>query len=1072
VHACTIVARNYLAHARVLAASFLEHHPEGNVDVLLLDDIDYEGQREAEVFSFTSPYEIGLERAEFHRMAMMYTTLELATAVKPWYLKTLLERSDGEVLYLDPDMLVFGSLPDVFDSVRESSIALTPHLLQPLDPDGREPDETTILNAGIFNLGFIGVSKDAGEFLEWWSRRLRRECIVDIQNARFVDQRWVDLAAGMFNPSILRDPGLNVAHWNLPQRHVSYRDDTWYANGVPLRLYHFSGFDPDRPDVLSKHQGLDPRIAPSATKALTRLYDEYGARLQRAGYARVRSLPFRFEQFSDGTTITPAARRTYRSRVVRLEQDSVSAPDPFFPRAEPREGVNIVGYLQAELGVGEAARQLSRAIRAAKIRTSSIAVTSTQNRQDHAFEVGADVLYDVNLLCINADQLPTVASTLGDELFEGRYSIGVWFWEVDVFPPAMLAAAAYVDEVWVASEHIARALRAAVAVPVTTYPVSIEPPAPLAFERADLGLPQDRTLFLFSFDFASTLERKNPLGLIEAYRKAFGQEDGAHLIVKSINGHLYADALSRVVHAAEGRHDITVVDEYYSAEQKAALVGLCDCYVSLHRSEGLGLGMLEAMAQGRPVIGTGYSGNLEFMSSENSYLVPYELVHVPPGCDPYPVDASWAEPDLDVAAAMMRDVLRDPGRAAVVGARAKSDVARLHSPARAGAAVADRLARIRISEWWNDPGSVSSRRASEIARSMSGDEDISSTSVLAPPAPWAWLFPPSRLWPLRGLRRVLNRVLSPYTSAQYHFGRSVSRMLARLERRDDDLAGSLVEMQSRLDRHAARVSPSTIFALEGRDADLAGAIEATRRDQERGFSAVDGALHEPPHMADRTVLETTDDSGRKAIGFRGGMKHADGVYASFEDVFRGSEEFIRDRQRAYVERLRVCAPVLDVGCGRGEMLDLLRDNDIAASGVDLDEGMVERCIRKGHDVRHADALHYLAERGPGAFGAIFAAQFIEHLDYAQLTEFLRLARSSLVPGGRLIVETVNPHSISALRTFWVDPTHRAPLFPEVVVTLCGLHGFVDAFVVFPHGSGDLEDDRRSQGEYAVIARCA
>jgi SAM-dependent methyltransferase len=579
-------------------------------------------------------------------------------------------------------------------------------------------------------------------------------------------------------------------------------------------------------------------------------------------------------------------------------------------------------------------------------------------------------------------------------------------------------------------------------------------------------------VFLFSFDFASTLERKNPLGLIEAYRKAFGPEDGAHLVVKSINGQLYPDGLDRVVHAAEGRHDITVVDEYYSAEHKAALIGLCDCYVSLHRSEGLGFGMLEAMAEGRPVIATGYSGNLEFMNSENSYLVPYELVHVPPGCEPYPVDASWAEPDLDVAAEMMREVLRDPGRASAVGARAKSDVERLHSPARAGAAVADRLARIRASEWWNDPGSVSSRRASETARRMSGDVDISSTSVLAPPAPWGWLFPPSRLWPLRALRRVLNRVLVPYTSAQYHFGRSVSRMLAGLERRDDDLAGSLEAMQGRLDRHVAQVSPSTIFALEGRDADLAGAIDATRRDQERGFSAIDGALHERPHMADRTVLETTDDAGRKAIGFRGGMKHADGVYASFEDIFRGSEEFIRDRQRVYVERLRVCAPVLDVGCGRGEMLDLLRDHGIAASGVDLDSGMVERCVRRGHDVRHADALVYLAERGPGAFGAIFAAQFIEHLDYARLTDFLRLAHASLAPGGCLIVETVNPHSISALRTFWVDPTHQAPLFPEVVVTLCGLHGFVDAFVVFPHGSGDLEDDRRTQGEYAVVARRA
>lgn len=1070
VLACTIVARNYLAHARVLAASFLEHHPDGHVDILLLDEPDYEGQRAAEPFSITSPYEIGLERAEFHRMAMMYTTLELATAVKPWFLRTVLDRVDGEVLYLDPDMLVLGSLPDVFASIRESSIALTPHLIHPVESDEQELDETAILYAGIFNLGFIGVSNEAGGFLDWWSRRLRRDCIVDIQHARFVDQRWVDLTVGMFRPSILRDPGLNVAHWNVAQRDLSHRGGVWYADGVPLRLYHFSGFDPDRPDVLSKHQSVNPRIVPSASRALSRLHEDYGGRLQRAGYARVRGLPFRFEQFSDGTAITPAARRAYRSRVIRLEQDSVSTPDPFFPAAEPRRGVNIVGYLRAELGVGEAARQLATAMRLAEIPVSSTAVSSTQNRQQHPFDDEADVLYDVNLLCVNADQLPDVAKTLGDELFRGRYSIGIWFWEVDVFPPAMRAAQEYVDEVWVASEHVARALRPALDVPVSVYPVSIESPAPVTIGRAELGLPEDRTVFLFTFDFASVLERKNPLGLINAYQRAFGPADGAHLVVKSINGHLYPEGLERVVAAAAGRHDISVVDEYYDVGRSVALVGLCDCYVSLHRSEGLGLGMLEAMAHGRPVIATGYSGNLAFMNSENSFLVPFDLVPVPAGSGPYTEDARWAEPDLDAAAGMMRGVVSDPERASAIGARAKSDVERLHSPARAGGLVADRLARIRASGWWDDPRSVSSRRASEIARGMSGEVDIASTSVLAPPAPWGWLFPPSRLWPLRVVRRVLNRVLLPYTSAQYHFGRSVSRMLARLEHREGDLAGALEAVQSRLDRHAASVSLSTIVALEGRDADLAGAIEATQRDQQRGFSAVDGTLYEPPYMADRAVLETRDEAGRRTIGFRGGLKRADGVYASFEDIFRGPEEFIRERQRVYVELLGSSAPVLDVGCGRGEMLDLLRDHRVPATGIDLDPAMVERCVRKGHDVQQADALAYLAEREPGAFGAIFAAQFVEHLNHPHLTDFLRLAHARLTSGGRLVAETVNPHSIPALRTFSVDPTHRTPLFPEVLVTLCGLHGFVDAYVVFPHGSGDLDADLRSQGEYAVVAR--
>ena len=148
-------------------------------------------------------------------------------------------------------------------------------------------------------------------------------------------------------------------------------------------------------------------------------------------------------------------------------------------------------------------------------------------------------------------------------------------------------------------------------------------------------------MFLFVFDFFSVLERKNPLGLIEAFTRAFRPGEGPMLVIKTINGDSQRSTISkRCAPRRRAGRDILVIDEYYSAEEKNALLGLCDCYVSLHRSEGLGLTMAEAMGLGKPVIATGYSGNLDFMTPENSYLVDYMMGAVPADCDPYPRGSS------------------------------------------------------------------------------------------------------------------------------------------------------------------------------------------------------------------------------------------------------------------------------------------------------------------------------------------------------------------------------------------------------------------------------------------------
>jgi cyclopropane fatty-acyl-phospholipid synthase-like methyltransferase len=211
--------------------------------------------------------------------------------------------------------------------------------------------------------------------------------------------------------------------------------------------------------------------------------------------------------------------------------------------------------------------------------------------------------------------------------------------------------------------------------------------------------------------------------------------------------------------------------------------------------------------------------------------------------------------------------------------------------------------------------------------------------------------------------------------------------------------------------------------------------------------------------------------GREYIGFdanEGSGTPVD-VYPSFEDSFRGPEAFIKDRLRVYVDMVRDKQPVVDIGCGRGEFLDLLAESGLRGVGVDVDPGMVERCRLRGHEVELADAADYLAARADGSVGCIFSAQLIEHLPFESLLAILRLSRSKLSGNGLFIAETVNPHSIPAMKNFWVDLTHQKPIFPEVAVTLCRSLAFKSARIFFPRGSGNLEEDLWQQGEYAVVA---
>ena len=360
--------------------------------------------------------------------------------------------------------------------------------------------------------------------------------------------------------------------------------------------------------------------------------------------------------------------------------------------------VRVTGYLGHTLGLGSAARGYVEALGAAGVPVSTVSVPLHHLALPDTIAVGygrqgfADLVHDgrhgFDIVAVNADELPDFVGRLGADYFQGR-RIGIWGWETNSIPTRWQRAFSLLDEIWVYSRFMAENIGAVAPVPVVALAPPVQAPAAPA-QALRLGVP-DGFLFLFVFDYLSTVQRKNPVGLIEAFRRAFEPGEGPQLLLKTINAPLRPLADEEVLWAAHGRPDIHVVDRSLTREELGGVMAACDCYVSLHRSEGFGLTMAEAMAIGKPVIATGYSGNVDFMDAENSYLVDYEVGRVGPDNEIYPPDGEWAEPSVEHAAELMRRVYEDGADAARVGARASDDIARALSPEATGAAMRRRL---------------------------------------------------------------------------------------------------------------------------------------------------------------------------------------------------------------------------------------------------------------------------------------------------------------------------------------------------------------------------------------------
>ncbi|HLF70081.1 MAG TPA: hypothetical protein VI541_03900 [Actinomycetota bacterium] len=322
---CTIVASNYIPQARVLASSLARVHPELRLTTLIVDPME---PPPSEPFEVIFPEALGLSLKNIHHLAMIYTPVELCTALKPHLLSWVLRQGEPAV-YLDPDMEVFARLDEVVPMTARHDIVLTPHVTEPIPRDGLRPTELHILEAGVYNMGFIAVGRGAQDFLDWWAERLLTDSIVDPRNTLFVDQRWVDFVPALWEPFLLKDPGYNVAFWNLHSRKIEKGPEGLTVNGRPLRFFHYSAFDPRRPGELSKNQGDMPRVRLSERPDVKELTDRYAAALISAGYDEAIGRTYGWARTPQGNLITVPMRRAYRKGVVEAQDLASRPPNPF-----------------------------------------------------------------------------------------------------------------------------------------------------------------------------------------------------------------------------------------------------------------------------------------------------------------------------------------------------------------------------------------------------------------------------------------------------------------------------------------------------------------------------------------------------------------------------------------------------------------------------------------------------------------------------------------------------------------------------------------------------------------------
>jgi len=327
-------------------------------------------------------------------------------------------------------------------------------------------------------------------------------------------------------------------------------------------------------------------------------------------------------------------------------------------------GVNIIGYARGELGTGEDVRMAADAFKALGVDFSIYNIPASESvhqKDNYLHDFMSDSLpYDVNIFCLTGFDTANVLLKYGRRIFQGKYNIGYWPWELPQFPQAWEPAYALVDEIWASTRFAEDSYAMTSPVPVLHMPMHVSISRFKKYDRADYGLPEGEFLFLFVFDFNSYIARKNPYACIKAFVKAFPKKsEKAGFVFKVMSADEGNPKWKRFVEACAVDERIHLLTGTYDRDKALGLFGVCDAYVSLHRSEGFGRTMAEAMLLGKPVVATAYSGNADFIREDTACPVRYGFSRIGEEDYPFSKGQYWAEPDPDHAAEHMLRLYED-----------------------------------------------------------------------------------------------------------------------------------------------------------------------------------------------------------------------------------------------------------------------------------------------------------------------------------------------------------------------------------------------------------------------------